>query len=142
MPTQTEEPQPSARFGWWRIVLGALMLEIGLALISVPAFYFPNPQFTLQVIVPPAAMLVSAAAGAWAARPSSHPVLAGAGVGVVSLVFYALLVLVALQFAPAEQADASTALSPAYIVGHLLKVVGGGLGGYWMARRRTLAPLR
>jgi len=119
-----------------RIVLGALLLELVLTVVSVPAFFFPERRAILETIIPPAAFLAAFPIGAWAARSSVYPVLAGAGVGIVSLVFYGLLVLLASQFAPPEQADTSGALSPAYLGAHFLKVAGGALGGLWVARTR------
>jgi len=122
---------------WLRILLGALLVELALMIVAVPVFFLPNQQAILSIIVPPVSFLVALPIGAWAAKPSARPVLTGAGVGMVSVVVYGLLILIALQFAPPERADTSSALSPSYLAAHLLKVLGGAVGGWWIAKKQV-----
>jgi hypothetical protein len=56
--------------------------------------------------------------------------------GVAALALYAIMAVVGMLAAP-EQADLRTTLSPAYLVSHVFKVLGGAFGGWLVARRRS-----
>jgi hypothetical protein len=120
---------------WWRVLGGGLLIELALVVVAVPFFATGQADAVAMVIVP-ATLLVAAFGGAWAARGAAAPLLNGTLAGFAAIVIYVALALVGMLAAP-EQADLSTALSPAYLGSHLCKVLGGALGGWWIARRRA-----
>jgi len=125
---------------WGRVVLGAILLEIVLSIVAVPAYYLSDdPNAVLSLITPPACLIVAFPIGMWVGKASGRPVLAGALIGVVSLVVYGVLLALASQFAPPEQRDLSGVFAPAYLASHLLKIIGGAAGGWWVSRQRTTA---
>ena len=74
-------------------------------------------------------------AGAWAARGTQRPVLNGTLAGAAALALYALMAVIGMLAAP-DQADMSTALSPAYLGSHVFKALGAMAGGWWVGRGR------
>ena len=131
--TKPSEPMPGVR--WGRVIVGGLLIELGLAVITVPFFASGRPEAVAMVIVP-ATLLVAALGGAWAARGTAAPFLHGTLAGLAALGFYVAMALVGMLAAPG-QADFATALSPAYLGSHLCKVLGAALGGWWVGRRAS-----
>jgi len=132
--TTPSELKPGIR--WWRVIGGGLLIELGLMVISV-AFYALGRMDELTTVVPPLTLPIAFLAGWWVARPAERPVLNAALAGAIAIPLYLALVVVALVAAPAEAANTSTALSPAYIATHLIKVLGAAAGGWWVARKRA-----
>jgi hypothetical protein len=118
---------------WWRVIGGGLLIELVLMAVAVPFFAAGRPEIVSMVIVP-ATLLAAAVCGAWAARGTGKPVLNGTLAGVAAIAIYALMAIVGMLAAP-DQADLTTALSPAYLGSHVCKVLGGLLGGWWVSRR-------
>jgi hypothetical protein len=127
------ELKPGIR--WWRVFGGGLLIEVVLMAVAVPFFAAGRPDVVSMAIVP-ATLLAAAVCGAWAARGTGKPVLNGTLAGVAALVIYVLMAIAGMLAAP-DQADLSTALSPAYLGSHVCKVMGGLLGGWWVARQRA-----
>jgi xanthine/uracil/vitamin C permease (AzgA family) len=75
-------------------------------------------------------------AGLWVARRVERPVLHGVLAGLAAILLYLAIAVVGVLVAP-ERANFDTALSPAYLASHVLKVLGGALGGWLVARRRS-----
>ena len=124
---------------WGRAVLGAILIEVLLAVVAVPVFLLtPSPEQPLNMLVPPASFVAALLAGIWAAGPSGKPVATGFAAGVVSVLFYVVMGLVAYMMVP-EQADITQATGLPYLLSHTLKILGAGAGGYWVQRRRAPA---
>ncbi len=121
---------------WWRVIGGGLLIELGLMIISMAAYAMERMD-DLQIVVPPLTLPIAFAAGWWVARPVTRPVLNAALAGAIAIPLYVAIVVVALVAAPAEASDTSTALSPAYIATHLIKVIGAAAGGWWAGRKRA-----
>lgn len=134
--TTPAEPAPlSGGIRWWRVLAGGLLIELVLLAVAVPFFAAGQPE-TVSVVIAPATLFAAALCGAWTARGTGQPVLNGTLAGVAALALYAIIAVVGMLAAP-EQADLSTALSPAYLASHVFKVLGGALGGWLVARRRS-----
>jgi hypothetical protein len=131
--TTHAELKPGIR--WGRALVGGLLIELLLVAVAVPFFAAGQPEIVSIVIVP-ATLVAAALGGAWAARGTSRPVLNGTLAGAAALALYVLMAAVGMLVAP-DQADLSTALSPAYLASHVFKVLGGTLGGWWVGRKRT-----
>ena len=132
MTTHSEQPQPMPGIRWWRVLGGGLLIELALAVVAVP-FFATGRAEALSMAIVPATLVVAALGGAWAARGTATPFLHGSLAGLAAVALYVALALVGLLAAPG-QADLTTALSPAYLGSHLCKVLGGALGGWWVAR--------
>jgi hypothetical protein len=132
--TTPSDLKPGIR--WWRVIGGGLLIELGLMLVSV-AFYAMGRMDDLTVVVPPLTLPIAFGCGWWTAKGTAKPILNAALAGGIAIPLYVAIVVVALLFAPPEAADTSTALSPAYLVTHLIKVLGAAAGGWWLARKRA-----
>jgi len=132
MTTQSEQPQRNPAIRWWRVLGGGLLIELALVVVAVP-FFATGRADALSMAIVPATLVVAALGGAWAARGTAAPFLHGSLAGLAAVALYVALALVGLLAAP-EQADLTTALSPAYLGSHLCKVLGGALGGWWVSR--------
>jgi hypothetical protein len=119
---------------WGRAIAGGLLIELVLMAVSVPMIAMGRED-DLPTLVLPATALAAVLAGWWVGRRVERPALHGALAGVAAILLYVLLVIGAALAAP-EQADFATALSPVYLLSHLLKVLGAALGGYWAGRGR------
>ena len=127
------ELRPGIR--WGRAIVGGLLLELLLSGFA-GLLYGLDRLEDLNTYILPATLLAAVLAGAWTARGTARPVLNGALAGVAALALYVLLAIVAGLLAP-DRADFTTALSPLYLASHALKVLGGALGGWWVARKRA-----
>jgi len=132
--TTPSDLKPGIR--WWRVIGGGLLIEVGLMVVSV-AFYALGRMDDLVTVVPPLTLPIAFLTGWWVARPVERPVLNAALAGAIAIPLYVAIVVVALVAAPPEAPDTSTALSPAYIATHLIKVLGAAAGGWWVARKRA-----
>ena len=123
------------RIRWGRALVGALLLELMLTLVSAPLIALGHQDYLVDMILP-ATAVAAVLAGVWVGRRAAQAVLNGAMVGVIAIGLYVVLAVVATMLRP-EMADFSTALSPIYLATHALKVVGGAVGGWLAARRRA-----
>lgn len=122
---------------WLKVLLGGFLIELALMIPVVPIFALaPNPEPLLNVVIPPATLLVAVLIAAWVARRAERPVLIGTLTGIAALVFYGALALGAYLASP-ETFNPSQSFGPAYLASHVLKVAGGALGGWWVTRRRA-----
>ncbi len=127
----------TAGIRWGRAILGAILIELLLALAAVPVFMLaPDPGPALNMLVPPASFVAALLAGIWAAGPSARPIATGIAAGAIAVLFYILLGAGAYFLAP-EQMDLSQSTGLPYLASHALKILGAGAGGYWVQRRRA-----
>ncbi len=138
--TEALQTAPSSLPGgirWGRALVGALLLEVLLAVASVPLVALGQQDWLVYIILP-ATAVASVLAGMWVARHAALAVLNGAMVGVMAIALYIVLAVVASLLRP-EVADFGAAVSPIYLATHALKVVGGAVGGWLVARKRVAA---
>jgi len=102
------------RWGW--ILLGGVLAELAIFGVVIPLALLAGQQ-SLNYCVPPVSFIATFAFGLWVARKApQRPLLHGTLVGIV-----AMLVLLAMMIGRPESA--------AYVVAHVLKVLGGAAGG-------------
>jgi peptidoglycan/LPS O-acetylase OafA/YrhL len=135
MTTQSDARPLAAGIRWWRVLGGGLLIELVLMVISVP-FVAMGRADELPTYVLPATVVAAVLAGLWVARRVERPVLHGVLAGLAAILLYLAIAVVGVLVAP-ERANFDTALSPAYLASHVLKVLGGALGGWLVARRRS-----
>ena len=124
---------------WGRALLAALIVEVLLSVVGgTLALLTPDPATTLNLVVPPASFLLTLLVVVWLFRRAEKPVANGVATGFMCLLLYAVLMFAAYQLAP-EQADFSQSLSLPYLASHTLKIVGGAVGGWLIARKATTA---
>lgn len=110
------------RWGW--ILLGGFLAELAIFVVVIPLSLLAG-EASLDYAAPPASFVATFALGFWVARKvPRHRVLHGALVGVVAVVILLAMTLDQPQ-------------SVAYIVAHLLKVLGGIAGGLFALKRST-----
>ena len=111
------------RWGW--ILLGGFLAELAVFVLVIPLSLLAG-QESLVYSAPPASFVATFAFGFWIARkaPSRSYVLHGALVGVVAMVLY-----IGMTLGRPEPI--------AYIVAHVLKVLGGIAGGFAASRAAT-----
>jgi len=124
---------------WGRVVLAALLVEVLLGVVSAPlVFMTRDPGPILNLTTPPACFIIAALVVALLFRRAARPVANGVATGVVSIALYVVLGVVAYFLAP-DRTDFNQSLGVPYLASHVLKVLGGAAGGYWIARRRATA---
>jgi putative membrane protein (TIGR04086 family) len=110
------------RWGW--IVLGGVLAELAIFVVVVPLILLVGQQ-SLNYCVPPASFIATFAFGLWVANKApQRPLLHGVLVGVV-----AMLILLAMMIGRPQ--------STAYVVAHVLKVLGGAAGGLLAMKRAS-----
>jgi putative membrane protein (TIGR04086 family) len=115
------------RIHWGRILIGGLLAEVALILAIVPLGLRLGDNF-LHYAAPPGSFVMCFLGALWVCRRiESHFILHGTLVGVVAALIY--LALTRAQPEPF-----------AYIVAHVLKLVGGACGGFVAQRRRSPSP--
>jgi putative membrane protein (TIGR04086 family) len=115
------------RIHWGRILIGGLLAEVALILAIVPLGLRLGDNF-LHYTAPPGSFVMCFLGALWVCRRiESHFILHGTLVGVVAALIY-----VALTRAQSEPF--------AYIVAHVLKLVGGACGGFLAQGRRSPSP--
>jgi hypothetical protein len=114
------------RIQWGRVLLAAFLMEVVLITIAVPVS-LSGAGWVLVYVVPPAALIATFGVTVWIGqRIESRLVLHGILIGIAGTVMY-----VGLTRAEPEPWP--------YVVGHVLKMVGGAAGGAFLARRRAAA---
>jgi len=112
----------SIRWGW--ILLGGFLVELAIFAIAIPLSLVIG-QGSLLYSAPVASFLASFMFGLWVAKKTpQRRVLHGAFVGVAAMLIY-----VAMSLGQPEPI--------AYIIAHVLKVLGGAAGGFAAARMAT-----
>jgi hypothetical protein len=108
------------RWGW--ILLGGFLAELAIFVIVIPLGLLAGQQ-SLLYSAPPASFAATFVFGIWVARKASERrVLHGTLVGVVAMLIY-----VGMSLGRPEPI--------AYVIAHMLKVLGGAGGGFLMMRR-------
>jgi lipopolysaccharide export LptBFGC system permease protein LptF len=117
-----------------RVVIAALLVEVGLAVASVPVLLLVGEQAAFQVAVPIACVLVPFVVALIATRPLPEArVLHGVLIGIVATLMYFVLVI---GTASVAEAVASYGL-PLFVVVNALRVICAAAGGYAADRRAT-----
>jgi putative membrane protein (TIGR04086 family) len=102
---------------WGWILLGGFLAELAIFAIVIPLSLLAGQQ-SLLYSAPPASFVAAFAFGLWAARKAQgRRVLHGTLVGVVAVLIYA-----GISLGRPEPL--------AYVIAHVLKLFGGGLGGF------------
>jgi putative membrane protein (TIGR04086 family) len=110
------------RWGW--ILLGGFLAELAIFVIVILLSLLAG-QESLRYSAPPASLVATFAFGLWIARKApQRPVLHGALVGVVAMLIY-----LGMTFGQPEPI--------AYLIAHVLKVIGGAAGGFVALQRST-----
>jgi putative membrane protein (TIGR04086 family) len=110
----------SIRWGW--ILLGGFLAELAIFLVVIPLSLVAG-QKSLLYSAPASSFVASLAFGLWVSRKASQRhVLHGALVGVVAMLIY-----IGMSFGQPEPI--------AYVVAHVLKVLGGAAGGFIALKR-------
>jgi hypothetical protein len=121
---------------WLRVLIAALLVEVGLGVTALPLLALLSEQVVFQVVVPVACLVVPFVVAFFATRPlSSARVLHGWLIGGVATTLYFGLVLGASSL---EEASASYGV-PLFLVVNLLRIASAAAGGYAAERR---APAR
>src|SRR5687767_1061542 len=107
---------------WGRAILGGLLMELILFGVS-GLFYGLESAEDLPRFVLPATVVAAVLAGLWVARRVERALLHGALAGLAAILIYVVLAVIG-TFAAPEQANFETALSPAYLASHAVKVLG------------------
>ncbi len=126
------------RIRWGRGLIAAVAVEIVLIVVTIALFASlgePGAKPVLDLVIPPAALILFIPAGQWVARGSSAPILNGFVAGLWGIVLYVALTLI-MRRAVADF-DFESSVRPAYLLAHGLKVVGGVIGGWLIARKMT-----
>jgi len=110
------------RWGW--IVLGGFLAELAIFIVVIPLSLLAG-QESLLYSAPPASLIATFVFGIWVARKAPQQrVLHGALVGVAATLIY-----VGISLGQPEPI--------AYVIAHVLKVLGGAAGGFVALKRGT-----
>jgi Na+-transporting NADH:ubiquinone oxidoreductase subunit NqrB len=124
--TQENDVNASARIHWIRILLGGFLAEVSVFVVVIPAYkIFGARGLTWSALL--GSLVMCFLFALWVGRGvDTRFVLHGALVGVVASLLY-----VGLTLAKPEPL--------AYIVAHVLKILGGAAGGVIASRQRLQA---
>jgi putative membrane protein (TIGR04086 family) len=110
------------RWGW--VLLGGLLAELVIFAIVIPLSFLAGRE-TLQYSAPAASFVATFVFGLWVAgKTPQRPVLHGILIGIVATLIY-----VGISLGRPEPI--------AYVVAHVLKVLGGAAGGLVALKRTT-----
>jgi hypothetical protein len=134
MASNPESAAPRLR--WGRALVAALVAEFALVCVAIPIYATAaDATALLNMVVPPASGILFLIAGYWAALPIRQRGLAqGTLTGVWAVGLYLVLGVVASLFVPGT--SVTDGFTPAYLTAHVLKIVGGAIGG-WLASRKA-----
>ena len=85
--TTPSDLKPGIR--WWRVLAGALLIELALMVVSLLAYALGRMD-DLVAVVPPLTLPIAFLAGRWVARPVARPVLNAALAGGMAAVTVSL----------------------------------------------------
>ncbi len=112
-----------ARINWVRVLIGGFLAEASVFAVVIPVFLLFG-QHALAYAALPASLVTCFLFALWVGRRvDSHLVLHGILVGVVATLLY-----VGLTLGRPEPS--------AYLVAHVLKILGGAAGGAFAVRRQ------
>ena len=124
---------------WLRVILIGIAAEIALMVVVIP-LYLLGGDAAVNIGIEPATLVVFVAFGLWTARPlQDRFVLHGVLMGVAAIIFYNAMNFGGSAIPGAPPLDLAKLFSPLYLLSHVLKLVGGGIGGWLVARRRQPA---
>jgi glucose-6-phosphate-specific signal transduction histidine kinase len=113
------------RWGW--IVVGGLLANVAVALLITPIALIDGYE-RLGYVAPPASFVGVLVVGYWIARKApQRALLQGLLVGVFAVLIYVPVLLMG-------------EITLAHLLASGLKVLGGALGGFAVARRTSLKP--
>lgn len=108
------------RWGW--ILLGGFLAELAVFVVVIPLSLLAGQQ-SLLYSAPPASFAATFVFGRWVARKApQRPVLHGVLVGAAATLIY-----IGISLGQPEPI--------AYVIAHVLKVLGGALGGFVAMKR-------
>jgi uncharacterized membrane protein len=129
------------RLRWGRALIAAIVGEVVLILLVVPIYAsmeLGEATALLSLIVPPASFIVFVGAGYWSAkRTPNSALLQGALAGLIAVIAYIALGLIASLFVKGTSVTAG--FTPAYLTAHALKIIGGAVGGWLISRKAAPA---
>ena len=111
------------RIHWWRVLLGGFLAEVSVIAVVIPVFLLFGQRAVSYAALSGSPVMCFLFALWVGRRVDSRLVLHGTLVGVVATLLY-----VGLTRGRAEP--------PAYLVAHVLKILGGATGGFFAERRR------
>ena len=110
---------------WGSILLGGFFAELAVFVMVIPLSLVAG-QASLVYSAPPASFIATLLFGLWVGtKAPERPLLHGTLVGIVAMLIY-----IGMSLGRPEPI--------AYIVAHVLKVLGGAAGGFIAFRRGTL----
>lgn len=113
---------------WGRILLGGFLAELAVFVMVIPLSLVAG-QGSLVYSAPPASFVATLLFGLWVGTKAlQRPLLHGTLVGVVAMLIY-----VGMSLGRPEPI--------AYIIAHVLKVLGGAAGGFIAFKRGTMKAL-
>jgi hypothetical protein len=119
---------------WWRVVIAAFVVEVGLAVTGVPLLLLLG-DLVLTTVVPVLCVVVPLVVAWFATRKlAGARVLHGVLIGIVATAMYFVLVVVASSI---PEASAAYGL-PLFIGVNALRIVSAAAGGF-VADRRSAA---
>ncbi len=128
-----EQDLPRLRI--WRALLAAVLIEIALVIPTFVRVVTTGVSTQeLNPAIPVMALILFILAGYWCGRGTSAPVLNGLIAGLWGIALYVALTLV--LSATAADFELENSIRPSYLFAHGLKVVGGVIGG-WLVARKT-----
>jgi hypothetical protein len=110
------------RIRWWRVLIGGFLAEVSVIAFVIPVA-LAYGQHALLYVAPPVSLVMCFLFALWVGRGvDSNFVWHGMLVGVVATLLYVGLTLARPEPIP-------------YLVAHVLKILGGGAGGFLSSRR-------
>ncbi len=117
---------------WGRIALGGFLIEVVLMIAVLPLQALDAGADAITALAVGGSFFVSLAIAAWLCKTLGRPALQGALMGLVAAAIYLVMQAAATAFAPNPPE-----IPLIYYFAHLVKVVGGAVGGWWVSRRVT-----
>jgi hypothetical protein len=132
-------PGSATPLRWLRALVAAFVAELALIIVAIPIFSMAaNPTPTLNMIIPPASGLLFLVAGCWSALPVPQR---GIWQGVLTGIWaVALSLALGVAATLAGKGNVTDGFTPAYLTAHVLKVIGGAIGGWLVSRKARATP--
>jgi hypothetical protein len=119
---------------WGRIVTGGVLGELLLIAAVIPLYAAASTATAITIVGVAGSYVAFVPIAWWLARPLSRPVVHGVLMGATAAAIYMAVSLGSSLFVAG-----APPVPPIYYLGHLLKLAGGGTGG-WLARRSARVP--